>query len=67
MPKPADVAAYEVISFRATPEQAKRWRDACYWARLKFVDFARQALDAEAERLQKKHNDGKPFRARPER
>ena len=57
---------FEVISFRATPAQAERWRDACYRARLKFVDFARAALDAETERLARKHNDGKPFKRRPD-
>jgi hypothetical protein len=65
MPKSSPTSEFEVISFRATPEQAERWRNACYWARLKFVDFARGALDAEVDRLQRKHNDGKPFKHRP--
>lgn len=56
---------FEVISFRVSPALAESSRDACYWARVKFVDFARTALAHEVERLQKAHNGGKPFAKRP--
>jgi hypothetical protein len=65
-PKPAPAATeYEVISFRVPTELAESSRDACYWARVKFVDFARTALEREIERLQRAHNGGKPFSRRP--
>ena len=58
-------ADFEVISFRVPPALAESSRDACYWARVKFVDFARTAFEREVERLQRAHSSGKPFAKRP--
>jgi hypothetical protein len=63
--KAAPAEDFEVISFRVPPSLAESSRDACYWARVKFVDFARTAFEREIERLQKAHNSGKPFARRP--
>lgn len=56
---------FEVISFRVPPALAESSRDACYWARVKFVDFARTAFEREVERLQRAQNGGKAFSKRP--
>lgn len=64
-PKAERTDTLEVISFRVPAELAEATRDACYWARIKFVDFARTALEREVQRLEKAHNSGKPFEARP--
>ena len=62
-PVPVESATeFETIAFRVPRELAESCRDAQYWARVKFVDLGRTALEREVERLQRIHNRGKPFK-----
>jgi hypothetical protein len=56
---------FETIAFRVPRELADSSRAACYWARVKFVEFGRAALEREVKRLERAHNRGKPFSKPP--
>ncbi len=55
-----------VIYVRVSEELAERIEDVRYWARVpSVVAFGREALTRECERLEREHNKGKRFVARP--
>jgi hypothetical protein len=67
---PAGAAARILVSFRIPLDLHNRLQNAVDALsgppeRLKIINVAQTALEREVERLEKKHNGGKPFPQRP--